>query len=1522
VIPRLRIFLSSPGDVAAAREIAAQTIEKLAQDYARHFSSIEPYLWEHEAMLASGHFQDSIELPSAFDIVVLILWSRLGTLLPVKTAVREYRGIDGRAPVTGTEWEFEEALERVRREGTPDLMVYRSLNPVAVDSRDPLQRDHQLQQLQALDAFWSRHFGNQDVFLGAYTEFSSDVEFVTALERHLRKLIERRLAKNTLPGDGTLKVWGQAPFRGLEAYEFEHGPIYFGQDDAVGRAILQIAAGSRAGSPFLLVLGASGSGKSSLVKAGIVPKLFVPRRITGAAFLRRVIFRPSDVRIGEDLFDALARRLTTQISDGEGLAELISAEVSLADFAAHLRNASVEPAMPFRLALGALGSQARRDGRMLSHEAPRLMLVVDQLEELFTDERTSADQRARFVELLAGLARSGIVWIIATIRADFWHRVLETPLLVALSEGKGRLDLVLPTPAQLTQMIRRPAEAAGVGFEVHPSTNIPLNDVIAEEVAREPAALPLLSYLLDQLYRADILDARGDVLTFSTYRKLGGLVGAIAARAEEVITNCTSEERDALGSVLFSLVQMGADEADVERAVARQAPLSAFPPGTPQRRLVDALLESDARLLVSDAVGSEGATVRVAHEALITHWPRAHDFVLANAAALKTRRRLEERYALWRGLNFDLVGAGATRRVLGRLLPWRSRAGHEKGLLSEIDLADGRRLLADHRTEIEPHLADYISRSSADEQRARTRSFRVLAGVAAIVTVLAIAASVAGWVATGKQHEAEDQASRALTETAAERLERGDVAGAEGISLEVLTRRLPDASRTAATNVFLEARGADTQVAVLSGHQRAVLSAAYSPDGRRIVTASGDQTARVWDAVTGVQLAVLSGHRATVASASYSPDGRRIVTASADKTARIWDAVTGAQLSVLSGHGAAVASAAYSPDGRRIVTASADKTARVWDAATGSQLAVLSGHEGGLTSASYSPDGRRIVTASTDKTARIWDAATGAQLTVISGHFRAVLSAAYSPDGRRIVTASGDQAARVWDAATGAQLAELSGHRDYVDSAAWSPDGQRIITASGDQTTRIWDAATGAGLAVLSGHSGAVSSARYSPDGRTIVTASFDKTVRIWDAAPSAQLVVFSGHDGFANTAAFSPDGRRIVTASDRSARIWDAATGAQLAVLFGHNNIINCATFSPDGRHIVTASDDKTARIWDSATGAQLTVLSGDSDAVVCAAFSPDGRRIATASADKTARIWDAATGAQLAVLSGHRERVVDAEYSPDGRRIVTASDDKTARIWDAATGVQLAVLSGHSDSLWTAEYAPDGRRIVTASNDRTARIWDAATGSLIAVLSEHRDNVVSAIFSPDGRRIVTASYDKTARIWDAGSGAQLAVLSGHDGEVQDAEYSPDGRRIVTASRDETVRIWDARTVDLQSQISWARAAQFDPLSDKVRSSLGLPTASPAHEGVRPEEVRALGRLADREEMSAIEQPSTTTRDAVLLMAFEHYATAAARAQDAGWPDEAWQQWRYRRATLARLLARDGLMRQVADAFVRAILY
>ena len=722
--------------------------------------------------------------------------------------------------------------------------------------------------------------------------------------------------------------------------------------------------------------------------------------------------------------------------------------------------------------------------------------------------------------------------------------------------------------------------------------------------------------------------------------------------------------------------------------------------------------------------------------------------------------------------------------------------------------------------------------------RARKFVFRHRVGFAAAsLLILTLAGGLAATtyeaeVASAQRDVALQAQLRSLTQTAAARLKEGDVSGALSIILEVLPHRGATRSYTSeALSVFQEARAADAQVFVLPGHTNRVRSAAFSSDGRRVVTSSYDKTARIWDAATGREILLLSGHADRVVSAAFSPDGLRVVTASYDHTAGIWDAGTGHELTRLRGHTDRLLSVAYSPDGRRIVTTSLDKTARIWDSTTGHEILRLIGHTDTVLFATFSPDGLRIITASADKTARIWDATSGGEILLLSGHTEVVTSAAFSRDGRSVVTSSLDKTARTWDAATGREILRLSGHTGWVYTAAFSPDGRRVVTASSDQSARLWDTATGRQLMLLSGHTDWVTSADFSPDGRRIVTASADKTARIWDLAPSAELLVLSGHTGWVAHSRFAANGRRLVTTSlDKTARIWNSATGQQLLVLTGHTDSVWFAEFSPDGLRVATASNDRSARIWDATTGRQLMLLA-HTDPVQTVAFSPDGRRVVTASTDRTARVWDAVTGRQLAVLTGHTDPVQSAEFAPDGRRVVTASFDKTARIWDALTGHQLMVLNGHADRLTTAAFSRDGHRVITASQDKTARIWDAATGRELMMLSGHKEWVNSAAFSPDGRRVVTASDDNTARIWDATTGREVLLLRGHTDGVISADFSPDGWHVVTGSIDGTARVWDARASPLDIQIGWAEAAQFDSLPGTERFQLGLPAPTYARQ-------------------------------------------------------------------------------------------
>jgi WD40 repeat protein len=602
-------------------------------------------------------------------------------------------------------------------------------------------------------------------------------------------------------------------------------------------------------------------------------------------------------------------------------------------------------------------------------------------------------------------------------------------------------------------------------------------------------------------------------------------------------------------------------------------------------------------------------------------------------------------------------------------------------------------------------------------------------------------------------------------------------------------------------------------------HSDAVRRVAFSPDGKRVVTASTDGTACIWDAATGLRIACF-GHKGAVVGAAFSPDGTWIVTASEDWTAEVWDAATGKPLVPPLQHERIVQTAAFSPDGAHVVTASLDHTARVWNSRTGVMEHKLE-HRDAVWSAVFSSDGTRIVTASRDRTARIWDAATGKPVGVPMEHRDAVWGAAFSPDGSpdgvRVVTASQDGTARIWDAATGEairvpdQVTHSSNplvlhHGDGVTSASFDPSGRYVVTTSHDSTARVWSAVDGSPVTPWLEHRGSVSAAAFSADGARVVTASEDDVARIWDARTGGLLPPILEHTGPVSSAVFSPDGTRVVTASfDRTARIWNA-TDDRPPVALGFDGEVRGAMFNPDATRIVTVSEGGEARIWGTidgrSAGRPLVYPEAVRTAVRTAAYSPDGRQIVTTSDDRSVRVWDAATGALAMPPLAARGTPSSATFSPDGTRIIAAGGDQdtslqdSLQIWRADGRAEIPLRLEYPERVMRARLSGDNLRLITANATGTARVWDAVTGKAITPRLEHPGGVTSVAFNRDATRALTTGQDGTARIWDADHGnLTVAPLAQPRVGILTAAFSPDGTRIVTVNDDRSVRVWDAST-------------------------------------------------------------------------------------------------------------------------------
>ncbi|HEX5749278.1 MAG TPA: CHAT domain-containing protein [Archangium sp.] len=1176
--------------------------------------------------------------------------------------------------------------------GSPARELHRAGLPAVAASRLPLSTGGSVTFTRTL--------------YGGLLERHASLEHALAEARKALRLEGARMDGASLQlyaraGEGPdLRPFVFAPYCGPRPFEPEDHRRFFGREplrQTLRQRVEAAAAGQ--GPTFQVIAGASGSGKSSLLRAGLLPAL------------------PSE------------RWELTRVRAGEaGALETV-------------RSARASP-------------------------GKRRLLVVDPLDEAFS--RLGEDERLVLLGALWEASREPErnTVVLATLRVDYLGRCAE----VRLGEDGLRLDAVLfeggrlllvpeMTAGELREAIEHPARQQGLLLEQG------LTERLVQEVERQPGGLPLLAHALDRLWRL----REGRWLKHSAYQALGGVAGALAQELDRLYEGLEEEERHQLRRLLVELVDVreGAAPFTCQRVwLERVRPVEER-----ARRAFDTALGRlvEGRVLVLGG-GAEGGevSIEVAHEALLRHWLPLAGWIREGQE--RRRKRLELR-------------AGAEGWHAHRESPYA-----EDYLLRGRRLEDALEFLQAHPDELDERVLPFIGASRGRAERLAR-----------------------------EEREHQERLRDFARLIVADKLRKEDPTAALLVLLEV---REPG-RHLAWTQTALEVLQQPVASAVLRGHRGPVRAAALSPEGRWVVTASRDGTARLWRADgTGVPR-VLEGHGGEVLAVAFSPDGRRVVTASADRTARVWTVEGRAAPELLAGHMGEVVAAAFSPDGQRVVTASRDGTARVWRADGTGIPVVLRGHEQAVVAASFDGTGERVVTASRDGTARVWHADGRGELAVLA-HPGDVRAAVFSPDGKRVATASVDGAVRVWRADGQGEPSVQPSDSGFVNAVAFSPDGGLVVSAHADGSVRLWRADGKGGAMRLAGDTGETVSVAFSPDGRWVVTAVRDGTARVRRTDGAGPVADLLGHTDEVLSASFSSDGERVVTASrDGSARVWRWRAQPQALTLQRRAGAVQALAFSPRGEHLATAHADGTAAVWRPGGGTDPVVLKGHGAEVRTVAFSPEGERVVTASVDGTARVWRADGRGEPVVLRGHTGRVVTAAFSPEGERVVTASWDGTARVWRADGQGEPVVLQGHTEFLRTAVFSPEGERVVTASDDGTARVWRADGRGEPVVLRGHTGRVVTAAFSPEGERVVTASDDGTARVWRADGRGEPVVLRGHDQSVVSAEFSADGARVLTASPDKTVRVWSAEGGG-EPVVLRGLTARFDPRGTRVVTASG----------------------------------------------------------------------------------------------------
>jgi len=606
-----------------------------------------------------------------------------------------------------------------------------------------------------------------------------------------------------------------------------------------------------------------------------------------------------------------------------------------------------------------------------------------------------------------------------------------------------------------------------------------------------------------------------------------------------------------------------------------------------------------------------------------------------------------------------------------------------------------------------------------------------------------------------------------------------------------------------------------------------IFSVTFSPDGQLLAAGDANGEIYIWRVADSKQLLICKQHTGWIRAVAFNHASQAtlLVSASTDQTLKLWDVNTGQCLKTYYGHTGSVRCVTFRPGGHEFASASDDQTLRVWDVETGQCLKTYHGHTDRLRCVTFRPGGHEFASASDDQTLRLWDVETGQCLKTYFGHTNRVWSVTFSPDGSILASSSEDRAVRLWDVRTGECLKTLPGHRGGVSSVTFSPQGNILASSSHDQTIKLWSVNTGQILRTLEGHSDRIWSVAFSPDGHTLASGSDDQTVKLWNTSTGRTLKTLSGYSNGIWSVAFcpaslveerefsgrhrvtpetpssishqlAPQGTTLVSASDdQTLRVWDVLTGQVLRTFIGHSNRIWAVAFSPDGYTLASASDDKTIKLWDVRTGQCLKTLYKHTDWVWSVAFCPIGQVLASGSVDQTVRLWDVKNSECLRVLQGHTSIIRSVTFSPQGKTLASGCADQSIRIWDVRTGRCLKVLRGHANPVSSVAFSPQGTVLASGSDDQTIKLWDVRTGQCVKTLQGHTNWVVSVALSPDGQTLASASSDRTVRLWNISNGQCFRVLQRHTGAVLSVVFSPNSQTLASSSGDGTINLWNFKT-------------------------------------------------------------------------------------------------------------------------------
>ncbi|MDZ8263543.1 eIF2A-related protein [Nostoc sp. ChiQUE01b] len=1174
------------------------------------------------------------------------------------------------------------------------------------------------------------------------------------------------------------------PYRGLAAFGSnpEDTQFFYGRTALIDELLEKLWQQN-----FLAVLGASGSGKSSVVQAGLLNAIQQGQRRDTANWHILPVITPGD--------DPLASLATAFIKPNDPVGRKPR-------YISRLKEKGAE-------FLAELVSE---------HQQNPVVLVIDQFEEVFTLCKDSQKRQDFFDCLMDVLTlpnesidvnNTAALRVVITMRADFLGKCLEQDYAGFAENLKNNTATVTPlTKEELEDVIIKPAEVVGLNVE-----NALVQKMI-EDVQGSPSSLPLLQYALTELWELWHQDwqqrgtAAGNTLTLTNYVQIGEVKGALEKQADKVYDSLSQQEQGVAKKIFLELTEPGEGTEDTRKRILKNDLINDQHP----KELLDPVISqlADARLVVTNTVSNvttvseteqpddtasqAKVVIDIAHEALIRHWKRLRSWINENRDALRTERKLKAAAKDWQDNqeNSDYLWPGA-RLVeandyyekylsLGRLDQITQKfiqgsRDKQKRLENEE-----KRLRQEKEKQIQS-LNQALTKSQLQEKAARVQNLIPTQPLDALLLAVEAVKTNLDWISNSNKDEISVKKPIAIDILANK---PGEILGVVQASL------YEAAARAIVPNVCEEP-------------QAAINSIAFSYKGEMIISSTLNM-AYFWDSSGKTllkKLPLCKDKNYDVNSIAFCSESRKIAGACSDNIVRVWSFEgEGEPLYTLQEHQKAVKSVAFSPDGKTIVSGSEDKTIRLWNI-DGQPIKsrLLGKHKDRVNAVAFSPNGQMIVSGSKDKTIRLWNInGQPIKSRLLGKHDQSVTAVAFSPNGEMIVSGSEDTTVCLWHIERGLEK-QLRGHDGWVHSVAFSPNGQMIVSGSEDKTVRLWDIEGRPVGHPLRGHSDRVSAVAFSPDRQMIVSGSYDTKMILWAIINHNPILELSDHKDSVNAVAFSPDGKMIVSgSSDNTLRLWNSNTGESL--LHGHKNNVNAVAFSPDGKMIVSGSSDKTLRLWNSQTGEYIRQLDGHEDSVNAVAFSPNGQMIVSGSSDSTIRLWNIQGEciATKVINSRFGCQVFSVAFSPNGKMIATVSSAGNSGgklcLWNINNNcITKLWCKWRKTSIQCVAFSPNGEIIATGSSDGKLSLWNIkgddfeGTKPWNAHANDNNDGVKCVAFSPDGQMIVSGGGDKEIRLWDI-KGTPIGQAWSQDDIVTSVAFSPNGEWIATGSAypDETI--------------------------------------------------------------------------------------------------------------------------------------